>query len=951
MTFPQTYQTDGSTTVWSFDFPYLDRSNVFVVVNNAARAFTFVDDHTIRCADSFGNPFPPGQKLTISRATPDLISLAEFKDAAKLTADDLNRARLQCLLLIQERSGGMAGSVGNVISGMVNEIETISGALDSLSHAQGVLEAGLGTLRDISVRLTIQENGAAALRDQITQEVQARQVDLTKITDRLSELDVNLAGQQDAFRARVQLLESSGAITDSQVSGLSARVGNIEANGDNNSRDAEDAALASLVNGSVAAAKQGYALAQQITSLAVEVRSNNTDLKAQIQVNQSAQADTNSALAAQITTLSAEVEKSDAAYKAALKEQQATSASADEALATKIESLSAEIAANDADIKAQIQANQTAQATVNEATAQKISNLSAEVDANDTAIKAQLKDQQIAQSGVNSAVAQQISELTAEVDANDAAMKAALKTERDTRTTAEQALAAQYTDMSARIGERDGDAEAAAASLINSAIASVKADSVLTQQITTLSAAVVANDTAIKAQLQVEQTTRADAVSALAQQITSLQAQVGNDITAQIREEQKTRAAADQSLADQLTVIQSEMGENFAQVAQEMHTQIDKVNGTVANLQAQYTLKAQVKRPDGTPVVSGIGLAATASDDYTGSVIALMADSVVFADPNNPNGALVPFLEAGMVDGAPTLVVPSARVGDKVLPGRVLVDGAVEARSIKVNSVTGDRLVAGSISTDKLQVGLGVNLLKNSTLVNLVGWGTWSNGGGTGVLGLDNGAEWTLAGGHTMYVRSTGAWGNTDPNAVLFGVFTEKVPVVGGSFYEYSAYVGVHRCAANIGIEWYDSNGAAISSNGYGAAGTATTVGQAAGGKTLNGYVRIGGIAQAPVNAALGLIGLRKGMNVSPDTDSWLFVTQPMMAETHASATRLSPYKPSGLGTLITPEGISTPSLSALSANIGLLRTATWGARTEISNNLIQTFDGNNVLRIRLGVW
>lgn len=844
MTFPKTYQTDGTTTVWSFDFPYLDRSNVFVIVNGAARAFTFIDDHTIRCADSFGNPFPQGQKLTISRATPDLISLAEFKDAAKLTADDLNRARLQCLLLIQERSGGMAGSVGNVISGMVNEIETISGALDSLSHAQGVLEAGLGTLQDVSTRLTIQENGAAALRDQITQELLGHQGDLAQIADRLSALDVNLAGQQDAFRSRIQLLESSGAITDSQVSGLSARIGDIEGNADNNTRDAEDAALASLVNGSVAAVKQGYALAQQITSLAAEVRSDNKDLRAQIQVNQSAQADTNSALAAQVTTLSAEVETNDAAYKAALKEQQATSASAD------------------------------------------------------------------------------------------------------------AALAAQYADLSARIGTAGEDADAVAASMITAAISSVKTGSALAKQITTLSAAVVENDTAIKAQLEVAQTASADAVSALAQQITSLQAQVGNDITAQIREEQKTRAAADQSLADQLTVIQSEMDGNFAQVAQEMHTQIDRVNGTVANLQAQYTLKAQVKRPDGTPVVSGIGLAATASDDYTGSVIALMADSVVFADPNNPNGALVPFLEAGMVDGAPTLVVPSARVGDKVLPGRVLVDGAVEARSIKVNSVTGDRLVAGSISTDKLQVGLGANLLKNSTLVNLVGWSTWEYGGGSGTLGLDNGAEWTLSGGHTMFVRSTGTWGTTETKSAFVGLIASPVPISGGAIYEFSAFVGVHRCRADIGIDWRDSNGAYISSSGYAEmAGTATGVGQAGGGRALNGYLRIGGIAKAPSNAATAVLQFRKGMNIAPDSDSWLFVTQPMLAETGSNASRLSPYTPSGLGTLITPEGISTPSLSALSANIGLLRTATWGARTEISNNLIQTFDGNNVLRIRLGVW
>jgi hypothetical protein len=44
-------------------------------------------------------------------------------------------------------------------------------------------------------------------------------------------------------------------------------------------------------------------------------------------------------------------------------------------------------------------------------------------------------------------------------------------------------------------------------------------------------------------------------------------------------------------------------------------------------------------------------------------------------------------------------------------------------------------------------------------------------------------------------------------------------------------------------------------------------------------------------------------------------------------------------------------SLSALSATIGTLRTATTGARTEITDNLIRIYDSSNVMRVRLGVW
>lgn len=53
----------------------------------------------------------------------------------------------------------------------------------------------------------------------------------------------------------------------------------------------------------------------------------------------------------------------------------------------------------------------------------------------------------------------------------------------------------------------------------------------------------------------------------------------------------------------------------------------------------------------------------------------------------------------------------------------------------------------------------------------------------------------------------------------------------------------------------------------------------------------------------------------------------------------------------ITSETLGVTELSAITAKIGTLRTATTGARTEIKDNLIQVYDANNVLRVRMGVW
>lgn len=53
----------------------------------------------------------------------------------------------------------------------------------------------------------------------------------------------------------------------------------------------------------------------------------------------------------------------------------------------------------------------------------------------------------------------------------------------------------------------------------------------------------------------------------------------------------------------------------------------------------------------------------------------------------------------------------------------------------------------------------------------------------------------------------------------------------------------------------------------------------------------------------------------------------------------------------ISADKLNVSSLSAITATIGTLRTRTSGARVEISDNLIQVFDANNRLRVRMGIW
>lgn len=53
----------------------------------------------------------------------------------------------------------------------------------------------------------------------------------------------------------------------------------------------------------------------------------------------------------------------------------------------------------------------------------------------------------------------------------------------------------------------------------------------------------------------------------------------------------------------------------------------------------------------------------------------------------------------------------------------------------------------------------------------------------------------------------------------------------------------------------------------------------------------------------------------------------------------------------VTADKMQVDSLSTITATIGTLRTKTSGARVEISDDLIQVFDENNQLRVRIGIW
>lgn len=694
------YRTDGATRRYTFGFPYLARAHVVVTRNGGAPAlFDWIDDHTLDVHTLFDEPLPADEPLKIFRVTPDLDAFAEFKSASLMTADDLNRARLQVLYLIQERSGGIAGSVGNAITVIANEIETISGALDSLAYSQGQLQSGLQTIGTLGQRMAVVENAQTALQQLIDE----------TITD--------LGNGASVLKQRVDAVES--------------RQGNLEVG-----------------------------------------------------------------VTTSINTLIAN----------------------DMAFSSRVDTVEAKVDAIDSD--------------------------------------------------------------------------------------------------------KDGqqDTEIIAASVIMSAIAEAKSH------------------------------------YSQARTLETLQAQFG-DTEALIQQERMVRADADTALAQQITTLQTEIGENLAQVIQDMKTSVQLVEGKVATISSNYALKVLAQREDGRPVMAGIGLNATSSNDYTGSEIILAAEKLLFVDSRSPNGALKPMFQAGSVDGSPTFIIPANVMGDRAYPGRLLVDGSIEGRSIAADTITGDRIKAGSLTAELLDVSGGTNRVWNSELVEMSGsvprqWNLGGNTLGWCSYGRDINATWTVAAGHTAYIQQNATDGNTNINSASSYAISDPVSVVAGERYEFSAFVGVHRCAADIAVHVYGADGATLQTSAYVAGQTDAQASEGfLGGQVVSSYKRIGGFIKAPAGAATARLLIRKASHATGQSDSYLFWTKPFLAPCNPNQTRFSPYNVSGLGTVITPSGISTPSLSALTANIGLLRTATSGQRVEIDSNGGRVYDGNNVLRLQWGVW
>ncbi|MCY1197857.1 hypothetical protein D9M72_92250 [compost metagenome] len=446
------------------------------------------------------------------------------------------------------------------------------------------------------------------------------------------------------------------------------------------------------------------------------------------------------------------------------------------------------------------------------------------------------------------------------------------------------------------------------------------------------------------------------------------------DVTDSLRITNTETNKADASAVNALTTRVTSAEGNITSQASSVNLLTATVNGYSTSISTNATaianLDGRVKATWRLNVdANGKTAGMIIDNNGTVSTIAMVVDKFAIATPG-PGGTFKYPFTVGNVAGVSTVGVDGNLVVDGTIITRTLAAEAVTAEKVKAKSLTADQIAAGAITADLINVGVGSNLVPDSAfhagdagnriLSNTLpaGWGTYENfnTGSQSIFGINTpNHDWHPIGASTVTIHQPNEWFNDVADKSQWTqVHSGRFPVTVGQRYEFSAYTAAHRCLVWCAMEFYDQAGAVLvnvdsATSNDGGSGTSVYMG----GKLLTNYKRLGGFGVAPAGAITAAVIVRKGPTRAGTTDknSWMFATMPMVAVAALNQTVFSPYAPSGLGTAITPAGISTPSLSAISATVGLLRTSASGQRTEIDNNGGRSYDGNNVLRVRWGVW
>ncbi len=288
-------------------------------------------------------------------------------------------------------------------------------------------------------------------------------------------------------------------------------------------------------------------------------------------------------------------------------------------------------------------------------------------------------------------------------------------------------------------------------------------------------------------------------------------------------------------------------------------------------------------------------------------------------------------------------IVTNAITGDKISANAItsnkIAANTISAGHLTANAVTSDKIAANSITSGKIAAN-------TVTAAHVIAGQITGDKLAVNSVTSDKVAANTITGGHIVAGQITGD--KIAANAVT----SDKVAansITSGHILA-SQITGDKLAVNSVTSDKVAANAITagqIAANAITAAkiaaGTITgdkvAAGTITGDKIVAGGIEAANIKTGAVNASHIAAGAITTAKLAANA-----VTADNIAAKAITADKLA-------ANAVTAETLGVTELSAITAKIGTLRTATTGARTEIKDNLIEVYDANNILRVRMGVW
>ena len=183
--------------------------------------------------------------------------------------------------------------------------------------------------------------------------------------------------------------------------------------------------------------------------------------------------------------------------------------------------------------------------------------------------------------------------------------------------------------------------------------------------------------------------------------------------------------------------------------------------------------------------------------------------------------------------------------------------------------------------------------------------------------------------------------GNGTTSQAAWAADSALIPVLPDAMYRIAAKINNRATftgQTRIGLEWYDRAGSYISPSWlYGTSYITSAVGGTSVIQTVSGQL------QAPATAYYAKYRcLVEWSTTLSNTSRAYFGALSMQRAVNSDLI---------VDGAITAAKLSVTSLDAITATIGLLRTASTGARMELESNQGRVYDSGGTLRVRWGVW